>query len=65
MMFDGYALHKVLEIFGQEREINILTRRKSYRNTVFSIKMRGFEIVKDSEAHSEPYRTSKMEIFKK
>ena len=27
--------------------------------------MRGFEIVKDPEAYSEPCRTSKMEIFKK
>ena len=50
-MFDGYALHNVSEIFPQEQEIKILTRRKSYGNTAFSIKMRGFEIVKDPEAY--------------
>ena len=27
--------------------------------------MRGFEIVKDPEAYSEPCQTSEMEIFKK
>ena len=31
----------------------------------FQHKMRGFEIAKDPEAYSEPYQTSKMEIFKK
>ena len=36
-----------------------------YANTVFSIKMRGFEIVKDPEAYSEICRTSNMKIFKK
>ena len=31
-----------------------LAGKKSYRNTAFNIKMRGFEIVKDPEAYSEP-----------
>ena len=31
----------------------------------FQHKMKGFEIVKDPEAYSEPSRTSKTEIFKK
>ena len=65
MMFDGYILRKVFEIFRQEQETNIQTRTKPYRNTVFSIKMRGFEIVKDPEAYSETCQTSKMKIFKK
>ena len=65
MMFDGYVLRKVFEIFRQELKINIWTRRKSYRNTVFSVKIRGFEIVKDAVAYSETCRTSKMKIFKK
>ena len=37
----------------------------TYINAIFSIKMRGFELVRDPEAYSEPSRTTKMEIFKK
>ena len=53
MMLDGYVLRKVFEIFRQEQEINNMTRKKSYWNTDFSIKMRGFEIVEGPEAYSE------------
>ena len=59
------VLRKVFEIFRQEQDINIKTQRKSYWNTVFSIKVRGFEIVKDQDAYSETCLTSKMKIFKK
>ena len=38
---------------------------KHEESLTFSIKMRGFEIVKDPEAYSEPCLSSKMEIFKK
>ena len=53
MIFAGYVLCKDFEIAA------------TYRNAVFIIKMRGFELVKDSEAYSETRRITKMEIFKK
>ena len=51
MIFAGYVLYKDFEIAA------------TYRNEAFSIKMRGFELVKDPEAYLEPCGTTEMENF--